>query len=397
MQMNIWHSLEGMYRIKILGPSVLDIISAAADNNIRLYGLAIIDELHAECSIIRKDYKLLSALLLKKGASIESCSKHGIFWSVNKVLLRPILLFGLLFILFLDLYIPTRILFVQVVGNHIVPTEKILDLAEQNGVHFGAVRKDLRSEKIKNALLGSVPELQWVGVNTAGCVATISVEEGKIEKKEKQSELPSSIVANIDGIIRQITVTSGKPLCKAGQAVKKGQILVSGYADLGLMIRLADAEAEILADTQRDIRAIYPLSYIHRKEIQRKKTRYSIILGKNIIKLYNDSGISDVTCVKMYRVRRLTLPGGFCMPLGVVAETLNDCSAQDSQHTDPATLTWLRNHMSQYLNQHMVAGSIRSSEFSSRFMNGYYQLNGKFHCTEMIGNKHSEGILKSHE
>lgn len=395
--MNIWHSLEGMYRIKILSPSILDIISAAAGSNIRLYNLTIIDDLHAECSIIRRDYKQLSILLLKKGATIEWCSKQGIFWSVNKVLLRPILLFGLLFILFLDLYIPTKILFVQVVGNRAVPTETILDAAEQNGVRFGAVRKDLRSEKIKNALLGAIPELQWVGVNTAGCVATISVEEGMIEKKEEQSELPSSIVANVDGIIRQITVTSGEPLCKVGQAVKKGQILVSGYTDLGLMIRLADAEAEILADTQREIQTIYPLSYIEREVKQQTKTRYSIILGKNIIKLYNDSGISDATCVKMYRVRRLRLPGGFCMPFGVAAETLNDYSVKDSQQNDPATLTWLESHMLQYLNKHMVAGSVRLSEFSGKFMDGYYQLNGKFHCTEMIGNKRIEEILKNHE
>ena len=35
----------------------------------------------------------------------------------------------------------------------------------------------IRSEKVKNSLLQRIPQLQWAGINTDGCVAVISVRE----------------------------------------------------------------------------------------------------------------------------------------------------------------------------------------------------------------------------
>ena len=390
--MNMWHSLVGMYRIRILSPSIHEIVSAASDNNINLYQISFVDDLHADCSILRSDYNRLAVLVSKRGASVDLLSRQGAFWTVKCILCRPVLVIGLLLILLLDLYIPTKILFVKVEGNRNVPNELIIDVAEKYGIYFGSSRKNLRSEKIKNALIECIPELQWVGVNTSGCVATISVQEGANKSNTKSDNTPSSIVANVDGVIQQLTVTSGTPLCKVGQAVKKGQKLVSGYTDLGLLIRLNDAEAEIIADTRRQSVAVHPLCYSVRAKILRVKRRYSLIFGKNIIKLYNGSGISDTTCVKMYHKKQLSLPGGFSMPLGIIEETLKYCTTQESQRTDSSELAWMEGYMLQHLKNQMIAGNIKHSEFSGNFTNGVYRLVGKFLCTEAIGNKHSEEI-----
>ena len=92
-------------------------------------------------------------------------------------------------------------------GNQNVPENLILELASQCGLSFGTERRQVRSEQVKNALLGAVPELEWVGINTAGCVATISVRERQKGENIGQAGGVSSIVASCDGMITGIVVT----------------------------------------------------------------------------------------------------------------------------------------------------------------------------------------------
>ena len=116
------------------------------------------------------------------------------------------------------------------------------------------------------------------------------------EKKEEVSGI-TSIVALRDGVISDLTVVQGNGVCQVGQAVKKGQLLVSGYTDVGLTIKATQAKAEIYAQTLRNIQMITPSPTSLRGEVSGKKTRYALRIGKKLIKLYKDSGISDGSCV----------------------------------------------------------------------------------------------------
>ena len=63
-----------------------------------------------------------------------------------------------------------------------------------------------------------------------------------------------------DGFIVSATVTRGNFLCRVGQSVKAGQVLISGYTDCGICIQATRAEGEIYAQTSRDFAAVTPLS-----------------------------------------------------------------------------------------------------------------------------------------
>ena len=79
---------------------------------------------------------------------------------------------------------------------------------------------------MKNALLQQIPTLQWAGINTDGCVATISVREKTVQMQQDVRYPVISIVAVRDGYITQMTVTAGSAGCKVGQSVEKGQVLI---------------------------------------------------------------------------------------------------------------------------------------------------------------------------
>jgi sporulation protein YqfD len=291
----------------------------------------------------------------------------------------------MLFMLALTLYLPTRILFVEVDGNRIVETNRILEAAAQCGLGFGSNRRAIRSEQIKNQLLQQLEDLQWAGVNTYGCRAVISVKERKKEQNAQSNETVTSIVAGRDGIIEHLTVHSGNRLCTPGQAVREGQVLISGYTDCGICIRAGRAEGEVFARTTRHLSCKYPVDFNMKGEITGSEKKISLLIGKKQINFFQDSGISTLGCDKMYLVKYMTLPGGFRLPLALVVQTQTNYELSSGTVNEEVAQQWLSCFARQYLTGQMIAGEIRGKTEQLERSNESLVLQGTYECLEMIG------------
>lgn len=391
--MGLFYSLRGTLQIEIISADIPGLLLRISENNISALNLRFVDELTVRATIIRADFKQLCAIAEHRGDRMIVLAKEGIYWKYKGLTQRPLLMTALSILLLLTLMLPSRILFVHVQGNRTVPSKLIIEMADECGISFFASRRKVRSEKVKNALVEKIPALQWVGVNTVGCVATISVTEKTVnEQPEEISGRISSIVASRDGVIGELTVKRGNQLCQVGQAVRAGQTLISGYTDCGAIIKATRAEAEIYARTLRELQVITPVIKEKRNALTDYKTKYSIIFGKKLIKLYNDSGISDATCVKIYKERKITLPGGFQLPVCLIQETVAYYGfSADSQ---PDECDWLENDAICYLQSQMVAGQILDRDIEMLLQDEVYYLIGKFSCYEMIAQERVEEILQ---
>ena len=307
---------------------------------------------------------------------------------------RPVLLVLFCVLLIMFSYLPGRILFISVEGNEIVPANRILEAASECGIRFGASRRQVRSEIVKNELLQKVTQLQWAGINTNGCTAVISVREKAPQSKteEKTSQI-SSIVASRDGVIQNCTVYQGNPLCTVGEAVKAGQILVSGYIDCGIVTKTTQANAEIEALTFRDLEVVTPISTASRGAIRNKKTNYSLRLGKKRIKLYKDSGNLHTTCGKIYSEEYVQLPGGFSLPIAIVKETLIEYEESQETQTSTDMESWLTDFTETYLQNTMIGGQVISAQTEVNPMDDICYLYGKYTCIEMIGQVRYEQMI----
>ena len=179
--MNIWRSLGGNVAVELTSAVPEETIAAINCSNIELWNLQKHTELICSFSMARSSYEAVKRICKRRGDTLRVLKRSGLYWHIKESLSRPVLLLGSLLFLILIVWLPTRVLFVQVDGNSRVPSQKILEAAETCGIRFGASRREVRSERVKNALLAAVPELQWAGVNTAGCTATVSVREKEAE------------------------------------------------------------------------------------------------------------------------------------------------------------------------------------------------------------------------
>jgi sporulation protein YqfD len=389
--MDIFQSAAGQVTVAVTSADIPGMLRQMNQAQIMIFDMSSTEPMTVVLTIWRKDYKRLGQIVRRRGERLKRIRNQGIYWTAKGLLRRPILMIGCMLILVLSLILPSRVLFVRVEGNAEIPTRYIVEAAERCGIGFGASRREVRSERMKNMLLDHIPQLQWAGVNTYGCVAVISVRERTEPPATVQTHQVSSIVAQRDGVVQSCTVTRGTAMCTVGQAVTKGQILISGFTDCGLCIQADRAEGEILALTNRSLNVLTPENGAVRVSKQQSTKKISLIVGKFRINFYKDSGILDSTCVKMYSENYMTLPGGFRLPVALAVEERISCHIGQSAQKDYSQT--LMDFAQRYLQSQMTAGQILRREEQ---IDGC-QLEGQYACLEMIGQVRYEESITENE
>ena len=137
--------------------------------------------------------------------------------------------------------IPKFVFFYEVVGNETVPEAQILRELQNLGVGFGTYGPSIRPQELKNRMLLQIPKLQWLTVQQSGMRACVVVRERPEAIAVEERRAPMNVVAGKDGVITSVSAMEGNCLCAVGQAVKKGQVLISAYTDLEFTTRVCAA------------------------------------------------------------------------------------------------------------------------------------------------------------
>lgn len=393
--MGIFRSANGMIKVELTSAEPHRSIWLMGEAGVRLYQVSTVDEFTFSMELRRQDYKKVQHLAEKNGDTLRIVGRTGVYWALNGLKRRPVLVLGAILLILLTVALPRCVLFVQVEGNVTVPERLVIEKASECGIVFGADRESVRSEKLKNALLSAIPQLQWAGINTRGCVAVITVREKTAVEIQPPPQV-SRIVAVRDAVVVSCTAEQGNLLCKPGQVVKAGDLLISGYTDCGLTIKATRSVGEIYGQTNRSFSAVLPEEYVYRRGMDGQTEKYALIIGKKRINFYKDSGILGGTCGKMSTVNYMTLPGGFYLPIALVKEvwTSYDCKTDPV----PADLAeqMLDDFSSDYLSRQMLAGKVLRRQRQCNCANGVYTFQGEFSCLEMIGREQSEETLDNY-
>lgn len=381
--MRIEGKFEGAVDLKVTSAYPPDTLQRIQKTGICVYDVNMKDSFTLCFSAHRRDVDQIMRLCEKKGERVDVEGASGYIYSIRSTLRRPVFLAAIALWLFLALWLPTRVLFVQVSGNTSLPDAYIIECAADCGIRMGTSTKSVRSEQVKNALLSKIPLLDWAGVNTSGCIATVSVKEKATSQPSDEDVYISDLCSSQDAIVKEVTVRSGTKLCNVGQAVKKGQPLISCYVDDGQILRFTGALGEVYGNTQRQLTSVTALNVCQRTDVLEEKTNFYLIIGKNTINFSKDSGILDATCDKMYTIRQLSLPGGFTLPIAIVTEHITTF-ATETIILSESDCSWLSEYAENYLADDLVAGSIFSARTAGILLGDVYTVSGIYDCTEMI-------------
>lgn len=380
-----------MVCVRIVCADIPALLERFNQQGLVLYDIRCVDCISAEFVVSYNHLRQLRKIVHRSNCKLEIVWSRGLEQTLKSLKTRYVFLTMLIALLFLSVWLPSRVLFISVDGNRTIPTVRILQQAERCGIYFGAKRSAVRSEIVKNSLLESIPELRWAGINTSGCTAVISVRED-IEKDESEDVKYSNLIAEKDGVILSITATSGYPVCGVGQAVKAGQVLISGSQSEGVLLKTTRAVGEVFAQTNRNLQVVTPVLYENKMGTMIRKTYYSLILGKKRINLSKGSGISPTGCGKMYQEYHLILPGGFVLPIALALETVTQYHTDLTCVSDPDAETFLEECAVRYLSGQMVSGRIIAKETIYSSQGDVGMIEAEYRCIEMIARERQEEL-----
>ena len=326
----------------------------------------------------------LERLAQRHGDSCKACKRKGLYVQLPGFRYRLLFWCFLVAMLLFSLYAPKRIWFFRVDGNVKVPQREILAAAQECGLRFWVRAEDVRSEKFKNQILNLIPELQWAGVNLSGGVATICVTERLEGAEIRQTDTLTNVVAGRDGIIVSMSVLGGEAVCKPGQAVRAGELLVTGCVEHEYQPQYTHADAEIYALTQHEIEALYPAQWPQKVYNGKTERTVSILVGRKQIKIFGNSRISGTSCDKMTEVKTLVLPGGYALPFSVVVETGRYYDLRTAEVSDQEAQALLSGFGEETVLGDMVAGRILGSSLDYEDRGDTYAMNAIYSCREMI-------------
>lgn len=135
------------------------------------------------------------------------------------------------FFLFLSDVYSKRIWTIQIDGAQYVSKKVILEDLKKHGIYPSVERNKIDSSFIVTTLREDFDEITWASVTKKGTFLIVSIKENTYHNEQKYhgfQESSMDIVANKEGLVSSMIVRSGTPHVSIGDAVKPGDILVSG-------------------------------------------------------------------------------------------------------------------------------------------------------------------------
>lgn len=226
MAARIGDQMGGMAVVEISGGKVETIINLMASRGVLVQHV----QKRNGCAVLhlrRSALESVQALAEERGFSVRIVREYGAPM-VKRSLRRHMALAAGLILTVALLYAGSSFVWmVEVEGNEKIDTEQILRAARSAGFYEGVFRGRFQRLEVERALLQKIPELAYAEIQLDGIRAQIQVVE-KVMAAKGDIQGPCDIIARCDGVIEEMMVQEGQALVKKGDAVTKGQLLISG-------------------------------------------------------------------------------------------------------------------------------------------------------------------------
>ncbi|MCI7067481.1 MAG: sporulation protein YqfD [Butyrivibrio crossotus] len=273
--------------ISITGINTLRFINLLKQNNIRLFNIKRMSDT-TECVMFAKDFKKIKSLAKITGVRVRISKKNGPGFFIFNNRNRYFLVAGLIIFIIIILWSIQKIVKIEIRGNEYYASTEIYEFLTENNIDYGSAVKNISCKDIEKLMLNHFDLLTFVSVHINGNTLIITVKENKTVKQEKEDETPCNLVATEDGVVVSIITRAGVPLVKAGDEVKREDVLVYSKIDYNKIMgenygyETVCSDADILIRVNKEYKDI-----VNRKYEKRVYTgRIQKVKGIKINNLY---------------------------------------------------------------------------------------------------------------
>lgn len=273
--------------ISITGINTLRFINLLKQNNIRLFNIKRMSDT-TECVMFAKDFKKIKSFAKITGVRVRISKKNGPGFFIFNNRNRYFLVAGLIIFIIIILWSTKKIVKIEIHGNEYYASTEIYEFLTENNIDYGSAVENISCKDIEKLMLNHFDLLTFVSVHINGNTLIITVKENKTVKQEKEDKTPCNLVATEDGVVVSIITRAGVPLVKAGDEVKREDVLVYSKIDYNKIMgenygyETVCSDADILIRVNKEYKDI-----VNRKYEKRVYTgRIQKVKGIKINNLY---------------------------------------------------------------------------------------------------------------
>lgn len=258
------------------------------------------------------DYKRISKIAKKSCMRLKIVKRIGLPFIVHRYRHRYGIPIGAALFFLLIWYLSGFCFNITISGNTTVDTAKTIQALKECGVYTGRRITDIDTELTRQKFLLNNQEYAWAAINIKGCFVTVELTETTQKQMRNEDTDPCNIIANIEGKILKVKAYEGEVSVKIGEAVAKGDLLVSGIIELtNKTTKFVHADAEVIAQTRHKLKVFVPFKN-EEKLLSDKTYKRSVLSVANIdIPLYL-GGIDEPYKVK--KTEKTYTLGGIDLP-----------------------------------------------------------------------------------
>ena len=228
------------------------------------------------------DYKRIRKIAKKSCMRIKITKRVGLPFLLNRYRHRYGIPIGAVLFFIIIWYLSGFVFNISINGNITADKKEVLSSLKNCGVYLGQRTSNIDAELTRQKFLINNPEFSWAALNIKGSYITVELAQTTEKNEKSDDKEPCNIIAKNDGKIIKIKAYEGKPAVSVGEAVTKGDLLVSGVIELtDKTTKFVHSNAEVTAQTRHSLKVFVPFDNF--EELTDEKTiKRSVLSIANI-------------------------------------------------------------------------------------------------------------------
>lgn len=302
----------------------------------------------------RKNLMKMKPYLQKTNMKIKIIQKIGMpyFLKQNK---RRVAFFAGFCIFCVMVYILSLFVWeVKVTGEDKLVADSLLKVIEEQYVPLGTLKSKIDCSKLEESLRKDFDEISWISCELKGTGLTVYLEEGMAPKEKSDESITGDLVASKDAVLTKMITRQGTPVVKVKDAVKKGDILISGtiyiYDDNNEIMETSyvAADGDVYGTTVEEYEDYVDLKYYEKIYQEKSKTYITFYFMDYCLTPYipkMDSENYD-SSTQIHKARILN---NFYLPFGYKTVKRTAYTLQQQKYTDEEAKKILENRLKKKL------------------------------------------------
>lgn len=357
------------------------LLNMTMKNGIQLWAMRS-DSSSLTAYVTAREYKLLRPFAKRCKLTLKCTKKGGLPFIISQYKIRSGLLVGTILYITISIILSGFIWNININTSGSINEYELREELRSLGLYEGAKISDINIQDIEQQATMDMDNIAWISINITGTLVNIELSP-RVDKKTPTGKTPSNIIASSDGVITGIEAGEGKPSVKIGEAVVKGQMLVSGILEYDVGgFKLKHSDAKIYAQTKKTLSVSVPLkeTVLKKSDFNKYKKSLSLLWVSFPISIYGTPDGYISTQVKNEKVELF----GTQLPIKIITENYNIYENIEVKRTEKQARILAEKQLSVLETFSLNNAKSYTKKYTQKISDGKLIFTGTYTCTEDI-------------